>query len=166
MTEGKKHSPIPGLILIFLAAVLLLSNFEIIDIRAEMIWIYILIFLGIVFWAGFFIDRSQPGRLMPGCILLTYGIIFAVSANSDWELMEHLWPFFILGPAFGFYAMFIFGKHDKGLLIPAGILTIIGVFFLLQSFDYQLQLVFGVTILLVGILLLFRSLRGGKTGEE
>ena len=68
-----------------------------------------------------------------------------------------------VAPAFGFYAMYFLGKREKGLLFPAAILTIIGLFFLLQALDKPITLVFGIVLILIGALLLVRL---GKGPEE
>jgi hypothetical protein len=166
VVEEKKHSPIPGLILIVIGILILLSNFEIFDLEFGTMWIYIIILLGALFWIGFLFDRSQAGRLMPGTVLLTIGLVFYYSERGDWDPMAHLWPFFILAPAFGFYAMVFIGKRERGLLIPAGILTVIGLFFLLESFDYEFQLILGIALVVIGVLLLVKFIKGKEANDK
>ncbi len=155
MGKGKRPSIVPGLLLIFIGLIILLSNFEALDLDWEVLWTYIIIILGVIFWIGFIFDRSKEGLIMPGTILLTVGIIFNVSARFGWTEMDHLWPFFILAPAFGFYAMYIFGKRERGLLIPAGILTLVGLVFLMQSYRY-IKYIWPIAMIAVGMLLLIR----------
>ena len=102
---------------------------------------------------------------MPGTILLTVGIVFNISARYDWALMENLWPFFILAPAFGFYAMFFFGKRERGLLVPATILTIIGTIFLMRELG-PLKYVWPLLLIGFGVLILTRRGAGGGNGGE
>lgn len=154
--KNKKPSIVPGIILIFIGVVAILTNFDIINPDWEELWTYIIIILGVVFWLGFIFDRSKDGLIMPGTILLTYGIIFNLSARFAWADMEDLWPFFILGPAFGFYAMYIFGRRDRGILVPATILTIVGGIFLLNVTP-QIKYVWPPLVVVIGVLMLLRN---------
>jgi hypothetical protein len=168
MHEGKRKSIFPGLILIAIGILFLLINFNLISVRANVIWTYLIIVIGAVFWISFFFDRSNPGVLMPGTVLLTVGIVLNIGVRSDasWRV---LWPFFVMAPAFGFYAMYFFGKRERGLLFPAAVLTIIGLFFFLQALDFAIQLVFGIVMILVGVLLIVRyvqSLGEGDRGDR
>lgn len=162
-SKRTRPSIVPGLILIIIGVIAVLANFDFIELDWEVIWTYLVLLLGIIFWLGFIFDRSRDGLIMPGTILLTYGAIFNISARFGWEQMEDLWPFFILGPAFGFYAMYIFGKREKGLLVPAIILTIIGTIFLLQSFTY-IKYIWPLVLVAIGVLLLMRRNNGEKSG--
>ena len=162
--KPKKPSIIPGLILIFIGLIAVLNNFDIVPIDWEVIWTYLILFLGVIFWIGFIFDRSKEGLIMPGTILITYGVIFNLNARFYWADWSMLWPFFLLGPAFGFYAMYIFGKRDRGLLVPAVILTIIGTVFLLQS-NTVIRYIWPLFIIGVGVLLLMRNRSGGGSPD-
>jgi hypothetical protein len=166
MHEQKRGSPIPGLILVALGIFFFLANFGVFRLRGELIWTYVLIFLGIAFWIGYFFDRSQVGRLMPGCVLLTLGILFHYTTTHGWDTMSVLWPFVLLAPAFGFYAMFIFGPHDGGLLVPAGILTILAAVFLFQNYDRDIRFIWPAVLIAIGVLLLYRGRPRGDTRDE
>ena len=157
---SKKHSFVPGLILIAIGLLIILHSTGIFRIEWDVIWTYVIILLGVLFWLGFLFDRSDVGSLMPGSVLLTVGLVLNYAARNGWDTMEYLWPFFILAPAFGFYAMFLLGKRDRGLLVPAGILTVIGVIFLLQTMDYSVRYAWAIGLIVIGILLFLRGLRG------
>ena len=163
--NGRKHSFVPGLILIALGLIIILHSTGIFEINWEIIWTYVIIFLGVVFWLGFLFDRGDVGLLMPGSILLTVGLLLNYAARNGWYTMSYLWPFFILAPAFGFYAMFLLGNRDRGLLIPAGILTVIGVIFLLQTMDYSVRYAWAIGLIVIGALLVFRGFRE-RTDED
>ena len=166
MTKKSGHSVVPGLILIALGIIFLLGNLEVFHFDWDVIWTYFIIILGIIFWIGYFTDRSKIGLLMPGTVLLTVGLVFHYAATRDWDAMNHLWPFFILAPAFGFYAMFLFGTHERGLLVPAGILTILGLVFLLQSYDYSLRFIWPLALIVIGVILLFKGPRKSSSDQE
>ena len=163
--KNGKPSIVPGLILIFIGIVAVLNNFDAIDLDWAVMWTYFILLLGLIFWLGFILDRSKDGLIMPGTILLTYGII--LNLHMRFGNMDILWPFFILGPAFGFYAMYLLGKRDRGLLIPAVILTIVGSIFLLQGYSY-IRYVWPLVLVILGVLLLLRNNRdgGGEAGKE
>lgn len=166
MNEKNRPSPVPGLLLIAVGIAFLLANLGAFRIRGESIWTYLLIIIGAVFWLGFIFDRSRIGSLMPGSILLTIGILFHYTSTHGWETLSYLWPFFILAPAFGFYAMFIFGTREKGLLVPAGILTVIALFFFLQGTSRDLRLVWPAVLIALGVLLIYRGRRVHKGRED
>jgi len=166
MNEKNRPSLIPGLLLIAVGIAFLLANLGTFSIRGELIWTYLLIIIGAVFWLGFIFDRSRVGSLMPGSILLTIGILFHYTSTHGWETLSYLWPFFILAPAFGFYAMFIFGTREKGLLVPAGILTVIALFFFLQGTNRDLRLVWPAVLIALGVLLIYRGRRIHKDRES
>jgi len=158
MTKGEKRQIIPGLILILVGLLFLLDNFNLIYFDWGKVWTWAMILVGVAFWLGFLADRRKIGLIMPGTVLLTIGVIFYLDANS-WADMDNLWPFFMLAPAFGFYAMFLFGKRDRGLLVPATILTIIGTIFLMTTIP---GLIFIMAILLIGIGVLIIVTSGRK----
>ncbi|MCG3120748.1 MAG: hypothetical protein ALAOOOJD_03588 [bacterium] len=90
----------------------------------------------LLFFAGaavnlviFFSDRRNYGVLMPAVILLLYGALFQFCTLKGWWHMSELWPTFILGPGLGLLLMYLFGKREQGLLIPAFILIGLAVIF-------------------------------------
>ena len=153
MSEGKSRPIVHGLIMIMVGIVFLLGNFGALDLDWEVLWTWVLIVMGVVFWLGFIFDRSKDGLIMPGTILLTIGIVFNIHTRYEWASMEYLWPFFILAPAFGFYAMYLFGKRDRGILVPAVILTIIGTIFLMGSIPV-LKYIWPLLLIGIGVLMI------------
>jgi hypothetical protein len=167
MGNGPSRAIVPGLILIVLGVLFLLSNFGALDLDWGMLWTWIIILLGVIFWAGFIFDRSKDGLIMPGTILLVVGIVFNVSVRYDWAPMEDLWPFFILAPALGFYLMYLLGRHDRGVLVPAIVLTVIGVVFLMSTSNI-LRWLGPIVMIGIGVLILLSRGKGdaGRGGEE
>ena len=169
MAEKSSRPIVPGLILIVLGFLFLLSNFGAFDFDWGVLWTWLVILIGVIFWLGFLLDREKYGLIMPGTILLTLGIVFNISARYYWADMEDLWPFFILAPAFGFYAMYFLGRREAGLLVPAGILTVIGLIFLMQSYT-ALRYIWPLAMIAAGVLILVRPgsgkhpARGGGDG--
>jgi len=163
MSDGRKRQVVPGLIMIMVGMVFLLGNFGALDLDWEILWTWILIVMGVIFWLGFIFDRRKDGLIMPGTILLTIGIVFNISARYDWAFLDSLWPFFILAPAFGFFAMYFFGKRDRGILVPAVILSIIGTIFLMGSIPV---LKYIWPLLLIGVGVLCRIRPGSKNNNR
>ena len=101
-----KRSAFPGILLIALGVFFILVKLDILDWRIDHLWTYLIMIVGAAFWVRFLFEKEKPGVLMPGTILLTIGLMFNYASRNGWHTMEHLWPFFILAPAFGFYALF------------------------------------------------------------
>ncbi len=165
MGDRRHSSVVPGLVLITLGIVFFLNNFGIIDFNWESFWAYIILSIGVIFCIGFLADRKKDGYIIPGTILIIMGLIFIYCSKFGWEAMDHLWPFFILAPAIGLYAMYILSKHDRGLLIPAGILTAIGLVFLLQSYQW-IKFIWPAVVILIGVLLLMKKGNSKKDLNE
>ncbi|MDZ7859256.1 MAG: hypothetical protein U5O15_01080 [Candidatus Krumholzibacteriota bacterium] len=161
MSKKRHSSVVSGLVFITLGILFLLHNFRVIDLNWQSFWAYLVTIMGIIFWIGFIADRKKSGFIMPGTILIVIGLIFIYCSRYGWYAMNNLWPFFILAPAAGLYAMYIFDKHDRGLLVPAGILTAIGLVFLLQSYHW-IKMIWPVVVIFIGILLLMKQ----KDNEE
>jgi hypothetical protein len=128
----KKSDIIMGVILIILGILFLADNLEYITINFTDIWPFLMVLGGAAFWTGYFKNRKNYGLIMPGTILVIYGLVFWYCQAAGWEYMQYLWPFFLIGPGTGFYFMYQLGGKEKGLLIPAGILVGMGMLFILQ----------------------------------
>jgi len=134
--EGKRKSPIfPAMILIILGAVFLVSNFS-----KQWSWdhwwpIFVLV-PGLAFYFWYFSSSNKEkisGILFPGTILTLFGIFFFITTWLNWEHMEKLWPTFILVPGLAFFVLyFARPKREKGVLIPAFILTGLAIIFYLS----------------------------------
>jgi hypothetical protein len=124
-----------GIILVGIGAFLLLSNMGLVPSFGELIgafWPMIIIFVALMFHVGFYSNKNRVGLLVPGGILLTIGIV--CQSATLWNLWRFMWPGFILAPAVGLFELYIFGKRNKGLLIPIGILTGLSLIFFSMSF--------------------------------
>jgi hypothetical protein len=71
-----------------------------------------------------------------------------------------LWPTFILGPGVGLLMMYLFGKRESGLLIPAFILIGLSAIFFVAfgPFRYYSRY-WPVLLILVGLFLLLKRQR-------
>jgi hypothetical protein len=129
--ERKNNSNfVLGVILVCVGVLSVLGSFGIIPSLGSIMstfWPMILIFISLLFHAGYYSNRKNVGLLVPGGILLALGIVFQTS--ELWHIYDVLWPGCILAPAVGLFELYIFGKREKGLLIPIGILTGISLIF-------------------------------------
>ena len=154
----KKINYLFGLLLLFIGVLLILANFGVIKIGWDNLWPLFLLIPGIVFELSYFIYRKDAGLLVPGGILITYGLLFSVNAIYGWHLMENLWPIFPLGVAIGLLQLFLFGGREKGLLIPVGILGVISLFFLINNLLFvDFRLLAGILLMLIGIWVIFKN---------
>lgn len=158
--EKEKHNNgplLPGVILIVLGIAFLLAQFNV--IRSDQVWPLFILAPGVGFWAMYFYSKdrqSQAGLLIPGTITSLIGLLFFYLNFSDWSQMEFLWPVFPLIVGVAFYVFyFASGKNskDRGILVPATILTAVGILFLMIArFSYKL---WPIILIAVGILMLF-----------
>ena len=125
------RSLVPGILLICIGVLFLAVNY--LDIDFEQIWPVVLIIPSIAFFVMGFRDRTQFGLFMPATMLLILGILFFTCQLQGWQLMRSLWPLFMMAPGLGLLMMYLFGRRETGLLIPAGILMGLSVIFLLSE---------------------------------
>ena len=147
-----KNNILWGFFLLFAGGLLILANFGIIEIAWDNIWPLFVLIVGIFFEASYFIYRKEAGLLVPGGILITYGLLFSISAIYGWHLMGDLWPIYPLGVAIGLFQLYLFGGRDKGLMVPVGILGAVSLFFLINNFLFvDFRLLVGIILVLIGI---------------
>ncbi len=118
-----------GIILILIGFLFLGNNLNWFRVEWRDMWPLVMIIGGILFWMGWIVNRKEYGLLMPGTILLAYGLLFQYCVFNGWYWMDELWPVFLLGPGLGFFFMYIFGHREAGLLVPGSILTGLAVLF-------------------------------------
>jgi hypothetical protein len=149
-----RRSVFPGILLILLGIVFLLPNFM--DIRAGDLWPVFMLGPGLAFFVMFAEDRNNYGLLMPATILTVMGLMF-FGLTLRMTSMETIWPLFIMAPGLGLLLMYLLGKREKGLLIPAGILLCIGLVFLIGASQYSY--LWPAVLIAVGIILLMNAKR-------
>ena len=154
----KKINYLFGLFLLFIGVLLILANFGVIEIVWDNLWPLFLLIPGILFELSYFIYRKDAGLLVPGGILITYGLLFLVNVNYGWHLMENLWPIFPLGVAIGLFQLYLFGGREKGLLIPVGILGAVSLFFLINNLLFvDFRFLAGILLVVIGIWVIFKK---------
>ncbi len=128
-----------AIVLIAIGAYLLLANLRIIPpYPITQLWPGIVVLVGILFWLGFIFGKDHdPGLAFVGTIVTLTGFFFFLfTFNVDllgmgrvnWSDMGLLWPAFPLIVGIAFVVLWIAGRfRDWGVLIPAGILLVVGV---------------------------------------
>ena len=64
------------------------------------LWPLLLIWFGLSSGSS---RRADGGSPMASGVLITYGIMFMLCEVLGWQLMQYVWPGFLLGPALGLY---------------------------------------------------------------
>ncbi len=149
----KIQAMFPGILLIILGIIFLLPNFT--SLQWQGIWPLFVLLPGVWFLVLYFTDRTKEGLLIPAAVLTVSGGVMLYCALTSWTAMADLWPLFIMAPGIGFLLMYVLGKKEAGLLVPAGILILLGLFFYLgDSFgEYFLP----VLLIILGLYLLLRG---------
>ena len=147
-----RRTAIHGITLVILGVLFLVFNLSSLSLRD--LWPVFFIALGLYFVILFAIDRKDYGVLMPASIFLVMGGMFQYCQIEGWWMMRILWPLFLIGPGVGFFLLYFFGKKESGLLIPAYILSGLGVlFFLIESEGWYL---WPILLIAAGAILLLR----------
>ena len=153
-----------GIILIIIGFLFLGNNLGWFYFEWQNFWPLLMILGGILFWLFWFTQKKEVGLLMPGTILISYGVLFLICTLESWRWMDELWPIFLLGPGLGFLFMYLLGTREKGLLIPAFILVFLAVLFWSDYFYFSY--LWPLLLIGIGVLLLLKSRRTSKTVEN
>lgn len=160
----KNHNIILGAIFIVIGTLILLSNLGYLNFSWSYIWPLALLIPGIYMHISFFtgIDKN-PGILVPGGILTTYGLLFYANVIFGWGLMGDLWPMFLIGIALGLFELYIFGGRDNALLIPISIIGGLGLVFMTRTeFLLSRKYIAPIFLIIIGIFILTKGTAGKK----
>jgi len=151
---------IPAYVLFAVSGILLISAGT--SVSDDLIAPYVLTAIALPFLIGYLRDPAKNvGFLLPAYILLAVGIMVLLILR---EVLDDL-----LIPSYVMFAValpFAWGysrnREKKGLLIPAGILALIGTSFLLFSASV-VQYVVPVLLILAGLGLIIQPAAGGRS---
>jgi hypothetical protein len=136
----------------------ILGSFSLITITWEKVWPVFLIVPGLIFEFGYFRNRKLYGFLVPGGILIVLGILFFFCSFIGYNLLDFLWPVFIMAPGIGLLQMYFFATRSKGVfiggLIPFSVGALFMFFTLLQNAFFSV--LFPVVLIAIGAYLLLR----------
>jgi membrane-bound ClpP family serine protease len=147
-----------GLLLILVGAFLFVYNMDIISFDIENIWPAIPSVLAIAIWFNFFKSPEDYEQIMSATVLTVYSAMFWTTFTFEYYYMSEIWPFFILGPALGYWLMEFSPYKKKDYKIQASIISVIGLIFLFDSFDLVYgEAYLGLVLIALGGLLLLRK---------
>jgi hypothetical protein len=164
-TESKKYGGvIPGTILIILGILFLLPR---LGVDFGNLWPTFLLAPGLAFVIYYFLTnkiKNNAGILIPGMILIFLSAFFYWQAYSTWANSDKLWPVYPLAVGLAFYISYLAGgRVDKGALIPANILTAVGVLFLILNY-YSFNL-WPLILIIIGLAIILSSMRKNHSSE-
>ncbi len=131
-----KHSILPGLILIIIGALLLVNKLVPYAIGWFEIYPLILMAIAILIFISV-IGKRDKGAVFFGTFLFLLGLFFSLR-NYDiipYYYMREIWPIILIILGLSFVSVFITKPADWGVLIPGGILLLLGIVFLLRKLD-------------------------------
>ncbi len=148
-----------GIILLFLGVFMLLNHLDFIAFRFALLWPLFLLIPGLIFeFSYLFSRRKNNALLVPGGILTVYGLVFFLDAYYGWAFLSPVWPFLLLGVAFGLFQLYVFGNQDRSLLLPTVLLTILGLSNILQNYyAFDFQLAVPIILILAGLFLIIKK---------
>lgn len=158
-----------GVILILIGILSILNKvFDLDIISMSTFWPLFVLIPGLIFEFSFFTSGKNPGLLVPGGILTTIGFLFFFETFTDWNFSGSTWPIYPLAVAIGLFQLYIFGKRERGLLIPVFILTAVSVIsfasILLNGLFWWLDssLILPVVFIIIGVSILFKGVKKNK----
>jgi hypothetical protein len=134
----RRGTVITAVVLIGIGAYLLLANLNVIPFYPiTQMWPGLVVLVGILFWLGYIFGKEHdPGLAFVGTIVSLVGLLFFLFTFNvdllglgrvDWGDMRLLWPAFPLIVGIAFVVLWAAGGfRDWGVLIPAGILLLVG----------------------------------------
>lgn len=145
---------------VLLGIALLLALVMLNVLRDEGVAVYVLSAIALPFLAVYARDRQHWWALIPAYVMLTLALMLALIGAG--VLGEGLVPAYVLfAIAIPFFAVYAWDRAKWWALIPAGVMTAIGLFFVIA--EAALQWLAPVLLILVGIWILARMLNQRRT---
>ncbi len=164
----RTNSFVWGIILLLVGVLMTLGELNIVFISRALYAPIVMLAIGLIFHLYYFLShRDNEGLLVPGGILLTYGLLFLLDGLNIAEV-SMLWPLFILGPALGLFELYAFSGGRTGSMIPVFILTAIGGAFLLMNFGVaSFEVVLAAVLIVLGVGLMVNAFyRNGNRRQQ
>jgi hypothetical protein len=139
---------IPGYVFLFVSAVILLSR---IGLDGDLMGIFVILAVGFPFLYVYLRNRQHWWALIPAYTMAAVaGIILFSKLFGDSPIVP---TYIMLAIALPFYYVYIRNRLHWWALIPAGIMTFIGLGIFLVSFEYILP----IALIGIGVVLLVRQ---------
>lgn len=137
-----------GMLLIAIAIVLLLGKLGVFAILGKLFWPLIVLGIGALLHALFYMRIAPPAVVVPGGMLITYSLIFLFCNIFGWSFMKYLWPGFIFGIAVGLYELHMVDRHS-----PRSVFTLAVIIALVSAVLFAMTLLFSLSIYLIAFIL-------------
>lgn len=117
-----------GVIILAAGFIILLGKLGVFAVLGKALWPLLLLIPGILLHLWHFWRNGPSELLIPGGILVVYGLLFYVGVIGGWDTMANVWPGFILGIAVGLFEYDTFSRQrQRGVLAAALVLAAISV---------------------------------------
>ncbi len=148
-----------AVILIAAGVVLILSK-SIPELRISKMWPLFMMIPVAAMAASWAREGKKAAGVVYPITLLTLLCVYFIWLNfNGWKQVQYTWPVFILAPGLSFFSLFAVLK-EKGLLVPACILSGLGIFFLTGAGSFAIAA--GISLTVAGIWIIVRSLKSEK----
>jgi hypothetical protein len=151
-----------GLFLLAAGIFLLLKNLGAFQQWGEVIWGGLFAAVGLAFVIWFAVDRERYWRAIAGFTLLGIGAVILLSSRNG-SLGDWLSAIMLLAVALGFWAVLLAKADNWWAVIPAGVLTVVG---LLVGLQANLTQAMWLAALFVGLGLVFLLLYLVRFGQH
>lgn len=155
-----------GLFIVVAGIVILLGKLGVFGFLGRTLWPLAILLVGLLIHWLFFSNRGRAFVLIPGGVLVVYGLLFEICNLWGWGLLSYLWPVFLLGFAVGAYEYHLFASpKPEGVLLIAlflGLVSFILLFFTLL----HTGAIYVLAILLIALGIWFILRRGKSKGRK
>ncbi len=165
MSESRPRPILQGIALIVIGLLFLLGNFGAFRPDWEVIFTWMIIVMGVLFWIGYLIDTSRGFLIMPATILIIYGFAFFFIARYPRVTLANMGPVFILAPALGLYLTHLIYERNRSVLITSAVLGVISLIFLLNSVPV-LKYIWPILTAALGVYILMNPEKKSEAGGD
>ncbi|WP_151735864.1 hypothetical protein [Paenibacillus tengchongensis] len=121
-----------GVFIVAAGLLIFLGKLGVFGFLGRTLWPLVLLIPGLLLHVLFFTRRAPASVLIPGGILVVYGLLFGFCNTWGWGVMAHLWPVLLLGLAVGLYEYAFYTPRSGAVAIAGivlGILSLVLLFF-------------------------------------
>jgi hypothetical protein len=152
-----------GLFLLFAGIFLLLKGLGVFRQWGDVVWGGLFAVVGLAFIIWFIVDRERYWRAIAGFSLLGIGAVILLRDGAKVNLGTWSGALVLFGVALGFWAVLVAHADNWWAVIPAGVLTVVG---LLVGLGADLGQAVWLAALLVGLGLVFLLLYLARFGQH
>ncbi len=160
--KPKTKNSITGVLLIAVGVAVIVFNSRALSGGFAKLWPFAVLLLGLVLCVYFFSSRKKKDRpllIFLGAFFLAASVLLFVLALGSYQYIRVLWPGFLSALGLGFLSVYLTGDRKKATyavsLFLIGVSVLIWIFYSLKS---QYGLVIGVSLFVIGVGFLTRSL--------